>query len=103
MFHQCQNPLFHRRAMMRGGVRAQDFFTVRQIPIVAVREHFVGGKARLPVEFALRFADVEVKRAAIHQRVISAERRQAECAGDVAVPEIAFASRRCNKTGHNQQ
>jgi hypothetical protein len=27
----------------------------------------------------------------------------AECPGDVAVPEIAFASRRCNKTGHNQQ
>jgi len=25
------------------------------------------------------------------------------CPGDVAVPEIAFASRRCNKTGHNQQ
>jgi hypothetical protein len=27
----------------------------------------------------------------------------AECPGDVAVPEIAFALRRCNKTGHNQQ
>ena len=27
----------------------------------------------------------------------------AECPGDVAVPEIAFPSRRCNKTGHNQQ
>jgi hypothetical protein len=26
-----------------------------------------------------------------------------ECPGDVAVPEIAFASRRCNKTGPNQQ
>jgi hypothetical protein len=25
------------------------------------------------------------------------------CPGDVAVPEIAFASRRCNKTGPNQQ
>ncbi len=60
--------------MMGGVVCVQDFFAVRQIPIVAVREHLVGGEARLPVELALRFADVEVKRASVHQRVISAER-----------------------------
>jgi hypothetical protein len=30
-------------------------------------------------------------------------KRKGECPGDVAVPEIAFASRRCNKTGQNQQ
>jgi hypothetical protein len=27
----------------------------------------------------------------------------AECPGEVAAPEIAFPSRRCNKTGHNQR
>jgi hypothetical protein len=34
---------------------------------------------------------------------VHAKSRPRRVPGDVAVPEIAFPSRRCNKTGHNQQ
>jgi len=37
---------------------------------------------------------------ALRQELQRADRQHGD---DVAVPEIAFASRRCNKTGHNQQ
>jgi hypothetical protein len=48
----------------------------------------------------LRLEYVDEQRA---DRLATLGKGEAECPGDVAVPEIAFASRRCNKTGHNQQ
>src|SRR6185503_17700772 len=54
MFDETQNSLLDRRTMMRRTVRMENGFTVLEIPIVALHEHFVVGIARLPTKFLLR-------------------------------------------------
>ena len=80
-FHKEKYSLFDRRSMMRCVTAGQDLLPIGEIPVVTLSEHFVGGKARPPAQFALCLADIEVKRTAIHQRVISPERRKSERTG----------------------
>ena len=52
--------MLHWRAKLRSIVGLNNLFPIRLGAVVALREHFVGRETRLPIQFALRFADLEV-------------------------------------------
>src|SRR5678816_775345 len=82
-FHKRKYSLFDRRSMMRCVTGSKDLLPIGEIPVVTLGEHLVGGKPRLPVQLALRFADVEIKRATIHKGMIGAEGRKSERTGEL--------------------
>ncbi len=68
----------HRRAVVRRIATRQHFLAVRDVPVVGLGDHLRVRVAWLPAELGARRRDVEVHLAPVHQRVIVAQRRDAE-------------------------
>src|SRR5262245_46385286 len=75
----------------------EDLLAMLDVIVVGLSDHLIVRKFRLPVELRFSVTHVEVELAAIHQRVIIAERHQAESSGgahrDLGGPERQRANR----------